>query len=436
MFSFKAGNETKQYIKDGIRYVCENYKRRSPGSQSERDAQDYFKSELEKYADEVLSEDFKLHPHAFMGFIIIAVSFCLISIALYWLFPSYIYAGSGKAEFILAAVPPVLSLLSILMFLFEFLFYAEFVDFLFPKRVSKNVFATRKPTGEVKRRIIFGGHADASYEWTFSLHGQLKTLLPIMACSIIGMFFIFGSTLARLISSFKLGFVPEIATPAWKVCGIIMLVFIPFLICMYFFINWKVVVDGANDNLSACYVAMGVLKEMADNDFRFKNTEVCCLLTGSEEAGLRGAKAFAKKHQKEFKEVETVAITLDTMREIEQMQIYTQGCTGTVKDSEAVGDLLFDAGKNNGLEMKRAALYPGAVDAEGFSKYKIRACGFCGVNHDPKTYYHTRKDTWDNIDENCINLSLDICLEAAKLYDEKGGISSYEKKRAKNKGRG
>ena len=81
--------------------------------------------------------------------------------------------------------------------------------------------------------------------------------------------------------------------------------------------------------------------------------------------------------------------------------------------------------------MKRASLYPGAVDAEGFSKYGIRACGFCGVNNNPKTYYHTREDTWTNINEECINLSLNICLEAAKLYDGKGGIKTYEKNRSK-----
>ncbi len=431
MFAFRASNETRQYMKDGIRYVCENFKKRASGSKSERDAQAYFKTELEKYADDVRMEDFKLHPHAFMGFIIIAVTFCFISIAMYWLFPSYIYPGSSKAELITAVIPPVLMLLSILMFLFEFLFYSEFVDFLFPKRVSRNVYAVRKPTGQTKRRIIFSGHADAANEWTFSLHGQLKTLAPIMGFSIVGMFFIFVVTLARLISTFRLGFVPEIETGIWKSCGIIMFVFVPFLFIMYFFINWKVVVDGANDNLSACYAAMGVLKEMADNDFRFSDTEVCCLITGGEEAGLRGAKAFAKKHKQELKEIETVAITLDTMREIEQLQIYTQGCTGTVKDSEAVGDLLFEAGKNNGIEMKRASLYPGAVDAEGFSKYGIRACGFCGVNHNPKTYYHTREDTWTNINEECINLSLNICLEAAKLYDGKGGIKTYEKNRSK-----
>ena len=75
--------------------------------------------------------------------------------------------------------------------------------------------------------------------------------------------------------------------------------------------------------------------------------------------------------------------------------------------------------------MKETDIYPGAVDAEGFSRYGIEAVGFCGVNHDPKTYYHTRLDTADNMSEECINLSLDICLEAAELYDQRQGIESF-----------
>ena len=216
----------------------------------------------------------------------------------------------------------------------------------------------------------------------------------------------------------------------WLVMGIIELVFVPFFIAILFFINWKVVVDGANDNLSADFIAMGVLREMAEKGERFENTEVCALLSGSEEAGLRGAVAYAKKHQKELQDVETVYIAMDTMREIEQLQVYTSGCTGTQKNSNAVGEV------NCGIEMPETELYPGAIDAEGFSRYGLEAAGFCGVNHDPKTYYHTRLDTPDNISEECINLSLDICIEAAKLYDEKGGLDAFREEGRKRFKRG
>ncbi len=411
----KTSPELLKYMIDGIKFVCQKYKRRSPGSQSERDAQDYFKKELSEFADEVYSEDFTLHPHAFMGFIFYSAIFSLIGVACYWLSP---------VSSVLPVVGTVLTLLAVLMFLFEFLFYGEFVDFLFPKRVSRNVFATRKPSGEVKRRIIFGGHTDASPEWTFSLHGGLPALAAVIGGSIIGMFIIFGSNIAIFVKSLMSDAV--VLEGFWKVLGIVNICTIPFIIAIMFFINWRVIVDGANDNLSANYISMAVMKEMAENDFRFENTEVCCLLSGSEEAGLRGAKAFAKKHRQEMLDVETVFISLDTMREIKEFRINTIGCTGTVHSDEAVGDLLHEAGMNCGVDIPRSELYPGAVDADGFTKYGLRACGFTGVSHDPKTYYHTREDSWDNISPECLELSLDICREAARLYDANGGIKKYD----------
>lgn len=83
--------------------------------------------------------------------------------------------------------------------------------------------------------------------------------------------------------------------------------------------------------------------------------------------------------------------------------------------------------------MPRTQIYPGAIDAEGFSMYGLTAAGFCGVNHDAKRYYHTRQDTADNINPECISLSLDICREAARLYDEKGGIQFFRDKRKNRK---
>ena len=73
----KSTKETLQFMVDGIKYVCENFKRRGPGTESERNAQAFFKKELEKYSDSVEMEDFTVHPHAFMGFIIISSFFTL-----------------------------------------------------------------------------------------------------------------------------------------------------------------------------------------------------------------------------------------------------------------------------------------------------------------------------------------------------------------------
>lgn len=412
-----ASGGTQKYMVDGIRYICENFKERAPGTHSERKAQKFLKGELEQWADEVEMENFDLHPASFMGWIPPASIIGMISILFYWLTYKGVVNNSA-----LAIVALIITWFALSCFIIEFMLYREYIDFLFPKKTSRNVMARRKSTGEVKRRIVFCGHTDAAYEWTYSLHGGIKALAPVMGGALGGLFAVCIFDVVWVIYALSGG---TYLSKFWLIAGIVQLVLVPFFIAILFFINWKVIVDGANDNLTADYIAMGVLKEMAENDKRYENTEVCCLLTGSEEAGLRGAVAYAKRHQQELKEIETVVVAMDTMREIEQLQIYTQGCTGTQKNSNAVGELLYEAGVNCGIEMKETDIYPGAVDAEGFSRYGIESAGFCGVNHDPKTYYHTRLDTPDNISEECINLSLDICLEAAELYDSRNGIESF-----------
>lgn len=417
-----TNKETMKYMMEGIKYICQTFKKRSPGSPSERKAQTFFSKELTQWADEVSVEDFTMHPGSFMGWIPGAGITSLLSVLFFWI--------RGESA-IFPIISVVLLLLAISCFLFQFLFYRRFVDFLFPKAISRNVMAVRKPSGETKRRIIFCGHADAAHEWTFSLHGQMLTLAPVILGAIGGMFIVFAINAALVLQTLISG--PVAMTGVWLGLGIFQLLLIPFFIAICFFINWNQIVDGANDNLTACYIAMGLLKDMAEADFRYDNTEVCCLIVGSEEAGLRGSLAYAERHKQELLDIETVTITMDTMHEVEQLQVYTKGQTGTVHDSEAVGELIREAGLNSGIDMPRAGLYPGAVDAEAFTRSGLFAAGFCGVNHNPKTYYHTRKDTWDNINPKCIELSLNICKEAANLYDEHKGIAHYEEMASKLK---
>ena len=410
----KIAESTRRYMADGIRYVCETFKKRLPGTQSERDAQAFFKQELSGYADNVIMEDFTVHPHAFMGFIPIAAALLLFSI------PCFLFSKGSVALAVLGAVLPFLSTL---MFLFEFLFYRSFVDFLFPKRVSRNVYAVRKPSGTVKKRIIFGGHSDATYEWTYSWLGEKTGVAIAIVGSVLSMLIGLVANVVNAVSTVvraanDMGVVSK-WQGGWAVWSVLLLCTIPFAVMIAFFINYKVVVDGANDNLSANYIAMSVLKEMHESGVRFENTEVGCLLSGSEEAGLRGAKAFAKAHLEELSdpEVETVFISLDTMREIEELRVCNFGCTGTVKNDRSVGELIREAGRACGIEIPDSELYPGAVDAEAFSMHGLRSSGLTGVSHDAKRYYHTRQDTADNISEECIAVSLNICKEAARIFN-------------------
>lgn len=114
---------------DGIRYVCENFKERAPGTGSERKAQKYLAGELEKWSDKVEMEDFDLHPGAFMGWIPVAGVIGIISVIFFWLTYKNVVSGS-----ILAIIATVFVLLALACLVIEFLMYREFVDFLFRRK--------------------------------------------------------------------------------------------------------------------------------------------------------------------------------------------------------------------------------------------------------------------------------------------------------------
>ena len=396
------------YIRGQIYYICQNFKDRAGGSVAERNCQRHFIDQLSAWSDSVKEEEFILHPGSFLGWIIPSSLLNVLTVLLFWM-----RAFSDAPFFSIMGF--LCATASVLLFDCQFLLYHRFSDRLYPEKTSVNVFARLQPSGETKRRIIFGGHADAAYEMTYILHSGKKSLLYVFFGPIIGGFYVWFVSLAALIQALTNGYTT--LSGIWIPLGIIAAILIPPFASGIFFINWKTIVDGANDNLSGCLVAISVLREMKLSNERLQNTEICCLITGAEEEGLRGSKAFAKKHKHDFDDVETIFIALDTLREINQLKVYTRGINGTQKNSEYVGKLLQTAGKNCGINLQAAGIYPGATDAEAFSREGLLACGLCGVDHMPQTYYHTRRDTYDNIDEDCLSLSLDICLEAVRLYD-------------------
>ncbi|MEL7609556.1 MAG: M20/M25/M40 family metallo-hydrolase [Bacillota bacterium] len=416
----RNGKETLTYITNQIRSVCKEFKNRCGGSPSERACQKHFFRELAKYADTVREEMFSFHPKAFMGWIIPCGILNVLAVALYWL-------RAFSASILIPIAGSAFVTLSLLTFVFEFFLYRRFTDAFYPKGTSVNVYASRKPRGEVRRRIIFGGHADAAYEMTYCLQNNVKRMYAVFYGSVAGVIYVLLLNAATLIATLALGPVPLSGIPA--ALGIAAAGFVPFFIASMFFINWSRVVDGANDNLTGCLVSLSVLREMFITGERLEHTEVCCLITGCEEEGLRGAAAFAEANKAELRGVETIFIAVETLRETGQLKVYTRGINGTQKNSEDAGKLLQQAGRRRGIHLPIAGWYPGATDAEAFSREGIASCGLCGVDHIPKTYYHTRHDNPDNMDEGCIRASLEICLETARLYDKLGGLIAAEGQR-------
>lgn len=380
---------------------------RKPGSPEELKAQELMAKELSKYCEDVKIEEFKVHRQAFMGFIPFTVACAIASVFTY------------------AFASPIISLILVILgfipLLLEFVMYKQFIDPLFIGHPSHNVIAKRAPKGEVKKRIVFVGHSDSQFEWTLNylLGGVGMKLVLIPA--VVGLVADLIIAIIGIICAGTNGAL-EAAEPRWlMILGFVVgCVFIPFQLGFLFFQSYTKSVPGASDNLSGCYGAISVAKALEDTDTRFENTEVVVICSGSEEAGLRGAKAYVNAHEKELKEIETCVIACDTFRDLETMAVYDRDMSGTVKHDWGVKHLVKNAGANCGYDLHFESVYIGASDAAAFTQKGVKATGFAAMDPTPPRYYHTRLDNVENLREDAIAAGIEILIEAACMYDKEG----------------
>lgn len=393
-----------EFAVDGITNICKLFGPRPCGDESEKKAQETMLEELKAFSDEVRRETFKANPDAFMSFVPIAGSCCIGASAINLL------ASNKKSKAALGSLALLGAGVSSLVG--EFLLYKKMLDPLFKEKESGNVIAIRKSTGETKRRIIISGHTDSAPEWTYTYklgsHGSVMVLAPAIA----GLVYTAATSAVALTKKHS---------KTAKKMALGQLAFLPAYGALYKFTNNKRYVDGANDDLSGCYLASAVLKYLSDNDISFENTEVIAMLAGGEEAGLRGSKAFFEAHP-EYKNdgVETVFISADTIRDEDYMMIYERDMTGMVKNDKRVCSLLKKAGEKQGLDIPVGTIPLGSTDAAAASQAGIPAASIVAMDPSPADYYHTRRDTAEILNPDCIEKILEVLLEAVFDFDENG----------------
>ena len=398
-----ALREMTNFSVRGIKKICKDVGPRPAGSEQEHEAQKLMAAELDGACDKVEIVPFDVHPGAFLGWILTDGIMMIAAIVLFF--------------FGMSAIALALCALSLIFAIVEFLLYKKLLDPFFPKKTSHNVVAVRKPKGEVKRRIIFSGHADSANEWRFTYYGGSKLLVPIIGLSFVGI--LLGLVLG--IWAVAAGHAFSAAdSGALNVMRYVFLAWIPILFTALFFENKKRPVMGANDDLTGCFISMAVVKYMQQHDIRFENTEVWVVLTGSEEAGLRGAKAFCKAHKNELSDVETVFVGLDTIRDYDFAAVYSRDLTGTVKNDAGACALVKEAAKQTGLDLPYKSVFFGATDAAAVTQAGMKAVSVSAMDPAPAKYYHTRLDTADNLDIKTVEAVLGVALETAFLFDEKG----------------
>ena len=395
--------QAAQYMVDEITYICKNLGKRDPGSEGEKKACEYMAKVLKEDCgcERADVEAFDENPGSFYGWMFFTLTFALAAFVLLFFLP-------------VASI--ILVILGITLALLEFGLYKKTVDKIFPKKTGHNVTAIKKCTGETKRRLIFNGHPDAAWEWpvNYALGGVGFEAHAIIGFA--GAFYYLAIAIAQICKNGMTGITPGSELWKWALGG---LAFVPFLIGLYFMVNYKRVVDGANDNLSGCYMGIALLKALKDEGIEFENTELGVVLTGSEEAGLRGAKAWCEAHKGEFDDVPTFIFSYDTIHDPKYLLVNYRDLNGTVKADKDVSDLFYEAAKELDITVNKGMVPPmgGATDSAAFAQAGFRATGVTGLNHKLESYYHTRKDSYDNMSIDGLADCYAATVKALEMFD-------------------
>ena len=198
------------------------------------------------------------------------------------------------------------------------------------------------------------------------------------------------------------------------------LLFVPFFLLVGCTYNPRRIVDGANDNLTGCYMGIAILREMEHLGVCLKDTELGVILTGSEEAGLRGAKAWCKAHAKDYQDVPTYIISYDTIHDPKKLMVNLRDLNNTVASDQELASLFLKsaAEMNVPCSKGRVPLMGGSTDSAAFTQGGFRSIGITGLSHKLEDYYHTRRDSFDNLDE----AGLENCYLATVRFIEKLGM--------------
>ncbi|MBQ1895231.1 MAG: M20/M25/M40 family metallo-hydrolase [Clostridia bacterium] len=397
-------DQSAQYMIKEITHICKDLPKRDPGSEGERAACEYMADVLKKDCgcETVEIESFDENPGSFYGWI--HITFTLIFIAV-----GFFRFGTGPVAYI---VSTILIALGFLLAFLQFGIYKKVVDFMFPKKTGTNVTAIKSCKGEVKRRIFFNGHPDAAWEWPANYIGGGVLFESLIIISAIGALYYLVLSILVLVNGGASELIWKLST--WGI------LFAPFWIYMFFMWNPYRVVDGANDNLTGCYMGISILKAMKDAGIELENTEVGVILTGSEEAGLRGAKAWCEAHKGEYRDVPTFIYSYDTIYDPKYLLVNYRDLNATVKADKDVSDLFMEAAQELDILCNKGMVPPlgGATDNAAFAQGGFRSTGITGLNHKLESYYHTRKDTYTNMNAGGLADCYAISVRVLDKFDQ------------------
>lgn len=388
-------DQDAQYAFDIVEKICKKVGPGLPGSSQEKQRAGILKNELESHlgAENVIVEEFTLAPGALLGsqlistFLMILAALLNISIGRFTEISPWLTTIAALS----------FSIISVLLFILEFVIGFEVIDPFFKKEKSINVVGRlrKSETQNVKKLLILSGHHDSALEFTW-LRFTGYGFFILITTWVIGLITVLVMSLIQLA-----GFVTSntdlvrIGTLGWVLLAYPI---IPSIIFALFFARGRKnggTVPGAADNLSACAIVVAMCRFLVENPTYIpEDTEIRFITFGSEEAGVRGSRRYVQRHFDELKRLDARLLNYETIAHPE-IAILTSETNGTVKNSPEMVASVVAAAQRAGIPYKvQPATLGTGSDAGPFSRAGLKATTLLGFKVQQMVAFYHQK--WDS----------------------------------------
>ncbi|HRH56297.1 MAG TPA: DUF4910 domain-containing protein [Chitinophagales bacterium] len=374
---------------DFIQDIITRFGGRYFGSRQEKEAQEYTASILKKYCDKVEIEEFHsaLEAHfqslkMFCIVYIIVLVFCKIDIR----------------------VAAAIGIVNSVLFLGHFVTYRHWLDFLFDKKPSWNVIGDIEPTEKPTSTLIIAGHIDSvkEFKWWYKLK-QTGAALSVIAGFLIALLGVYALLLLFIHAAWfsSIWWFFAITTP---------------VLIVFYNMHGENVVDGASDNLTG--VAMAVEMAKIFSERKLQHTRLRVISFGAEEAGLRGAFAYARSHKQQLLDEKAFLFNIDTIKDLEHLTIGLSETNTLVKYDEKYVNLVEASFKATHVNYKKLGLHVGASDGSAFAIEGLPAICIIGMDSEKlDPCYHTRLDTIDCIHPEAMEAMKKVVIHFIEIWD-------------------
>jgi hypothetical protein len=388
-------NDVKAKMKSFIEDICSTIGPRLPTSSAESEAATFLQKRFEQYGETGI-EHFACHPGAYNAAFRLPLLLYILAVVLYWFLP----------------VASLLLLISaVVVFVGNTMYTKEIIDVLFPEKQSTNVICKIKPRGKTENLVIMSGHHDSNWEAPlFRKHPGISFFMGVHFVLVALLMLVL--IIKFLLAAFSISFSYTLDLTLLVVFA----AFIPLEIYTYINVISDRPVMGANDNLSALAVCLGVADHLSDPENLPENTEVWLCSFGCEEIGIRGARRFVATHYDEIKGASVVNLDIVGGKD-DQLHIVTKEEIVVSESSEEMVEVLEKIFSDLSIKSGKGPV-AFFTNSMAFVERGIKSVAVSSTYHGGLTrYQHTLEDTPDKLDYDLMEDCLEVCNEYIKRID-------------------